>query len=398
MKSLPVPVFMYHTVGVAHPGWLWDFLTLDFNKFDTQMATLKRLGCNTVTLDELYDHMSAGTKLPRNPFVLTFDDGYLDNWVAVAPILKKYGFRGTVYVNPEFVDPAEQCRPTLEDVWAKRVSMEDIAWKGFLSWPEMRELEKQGVLDIQSHAMSHTWYFSGPKVVDYQHPFDSYIWMNWNKDINKKNAYMSEDPEANKEYGAPIYEHDKSLSIRRYFPNETIHNEMVKYVEQKGGRRYFESPQWREELDKVFVNISNDLPQGRYETEEEYEARLNYELYNSKNILEKQLNKKVDYLCWPGGGYNEKSVEKALQIYKSVTLGSADQTLKKNIFGDDPKTIKRMGIPYVLKNGTVLNFDNMMYLGGYSLYCYIKMFQGNKSFDFFRKVLKAANLVQAKLS
>ena len=42
--------------------------------------------------------------------VLTFDDGYLDNWVFAYPLLEKYNLRGTIFVNPEFVDPSLEIR------------------------------------------------------------------------------------------------------------------------------------------------------------------------------------------------------------------------------------------------------------------------------------------------
>ena len=393
MKDIPVPVFMYHSVGIYHPDWLWKFLTLEYRIFDQQMAVLKKNGCNSITLGELYDHMENGAALPKNPFVLTFDDGYADNWIAVAPILRKYGFTGTVYVNPEFVDPSEQCRPTLEDLWAKRVSIDDIPWKGFLSWPEMKKLEKEGILDIQSHAMSHTWYFSGPKLVDFQYPGDEYIWMNWNRYPKRKYAYMSEDPELYKDYGAPIYEHEKSLAVRRYFPNEDIRRQLIEYVNINGEKNYFRKNIWREKLKYVHDKISKELAEGRYESSDEYDERISYELQTSKEILEYKLNKKVEYLCWPGGGYNDEVVKRALAIYKSVTLGSRDKKKKKNITGENPKTIKRIGIPYVTLGD---NYNKIRYQGGYSLYYLIRTFQGNSFGNICRKMIKAWYMARLK--
>ena len=36
--------------------------------------------------------------------MLTLDDGYLDNWVFVLPLLRRYGMRATVFVSSEFID------------------------------------------------------------------------------------------------------------------------------------------------------------------------------------------------------------------------------------------------------------------------------------------------------
>lgn len=395
MTPVPVSVFMYHTVGRQHPDWLWRFLTIDYHKFDQQMATLKKMGCNTVTLGELYDYMANGTPLPKNPFVLTFDDGYLDNWVAVAPILKKYGFRGTVYMNPEFVDPSEICRPTLEDVWSKNASLSDLTWDGFLSWNEMRQLEKEGALDIQSHAMSHTWYFESSELIDFQHPNDPYIWMYWNRHQDKKYSYMADNVEKYKEYGAPIYKHGKSLAVRRYFPDENIHNELASFVTSEGQKAFFKDAKWKLTLESLHSELLQKYGEGRYEADGEYQKRIDYELHTSKQLLEENLNKKIDFFCWPGGGYNEYSLSKALGIYKSITLGSWDQQDKRNIPSDDPRQIKRTGLPHI--NYGPGEFD-IEYLGGMYMYLQIKSFQKSRVHNFLRKTVKAGALLSAKVA
>ena len=83
---------------------------------------------------ELFDHM-AGSKPPlRDSIFLSFDDGYLDNWTYVFPILKKYGMKATIFVSPDFVDPTETVRPNLDDQHAGRCTSEDLSPAGFLSW------------------------------------------------------------------------------------------------------------------------------------------------------------------------------------------------------------------------------------------------------------------------
>jgi len=394
VKSVHIPIFMYHSIGVIHDDWLWRYLTVHYQIFDHQMKILKRMGCHSVSLDEVYNHMKYGHILPSNPFVLTFDDGYSDNWIAAGPILKKYGFKGTVYVNPEFVDPRKGCRATLEDVWAGRCQENELEWKGFLSWDEMRNLEKEGVLDIQSHAMSHTWYFCDSNVIDFQNPDDQYVWMNWNNYPEKKYEYMQKDQELYKRYGTPIYEHGKSLQIRRYFQSTELDSKMTDYVEENGEKSFFLQPDWKSKLYKRYNSIKNQYT-GRMESDEEMLSRYHYELHRSKELLEKNLNKKVDYLCWPGGGYNELSSELGVKIYKSVVLGSSDQKNKKNIYGEDPKWMKRSGCDFISDSD---NFEDIKIFGGWSLYLLIKTMQGSKMHNFIRKILKAYHLFVHKMT
>ena len=103
---------------------------------------MRKKNFNTVSLQQLYDYMNEGIDIPKNSVVLTFDDGYLDNWVFAFPLLKKYGYTGTIYVNPEFVDPRNRCRKTLQDVWNGEIVIEKLKTTGFLSWHEMKEMIK----------------------------------------------------------------------------------------------------------------------------------------------------------------------------------------------------------------------------------------------------------------
>ena len=81
--------------------------------------------------------------------MLTFDDGYLDNWVFVWPLLRKYGMRATVFVTADFIEPDGPPRPTLEDVWGGKIRMEELQAAGFLRPSELRIMSESGVIDVQ---------------------------------------------------------------------------------------------------------------------------------------------------------------------------------------------------------------------------------------------------------
>jgi len=394
-KRVAVPVFMYHSVGIPNPNWVWKFLTIPHQIFEDHLRTLKRKGFNTIDLTELYDYVKEGKTIPFNSIVLTFDDGYLDNWVYAYPLLKKYGFKGTIYVNPEFVDPTEEYRPNLEDVWTGKAKEEELPSIGFLSWREMRQMEKDGVMAIQSHGMTHTWYFTGPEIVDFRHPGDPYVWMNWNKGPSKKHKYLAENQDDLIELGVPVYEHQKSLEARRYFPDESLRETLINYVKENGGKAFFENNSWREQLFRVVEDFKrkNTLHDG-YESELDQRNRFEWELKESKNILEKELGKKISFLCWPGGGKDVLSIELSKQYYLAVTSSSRDRIDKKNIYGEDPFIIRRVGIPYL---GNENNSNSIKYLPGLYLYWFIKEFRGSEYHRFIRKALKLYYLVKFKL-
>jgi len=341
-----VPVLMYHSIGNPDRNWIWHFLTCPWDVFEKQIQALSRRGFHTISLQELYDYMCTGKSLPPRPVVLTFDDGYLDNWIYAYPILKKYSFRGTIFVNPEFVDPTLEYRPNMDDIRNGRCSFEELQGSGFLSWREMREMEASGVIDIQSHALTHTWYFNSPAIIDFRHPGDGYIWLDWNKHPQTKHNYRSE--KYLPEYGSPVYSYGPSLITRKYFPDPTLKKVLVEYVGDRGGRAFFEKDNWRNKLQKLVRDYgeSHSL-NDRFETEIEYIERVEHELYHSKEIIGEKLGKQISFLCWPNGASNEITLRIASQTgYLSSTYSSRAKGFR-NKFGEDAARIKRISALHI---------------------------------------------------
>ena len=88
-----VPILMYHRIASV-PG---DRNALPEEKFEEQMRYLEENGFHSITVEELQAHFLHGKRLPKKPVVLTFDDGYEDNFSAALPILKKYRHVGNVF-------------------------------------------------------------------------------------------------------------------------------------------------------------------------------------------------------------------------------------------------------------------------------------------------------------
>ena len=66
------------------------------------------------------------------------------------------------------------------------------------------------------------------------------------------------------------------------------------------------------------------------ETDQEYENRIKYEIFESKRIIEEKLNKKVEFLCWPHGDNNEFAHKLAMEAgYLATTVGSKEKILEK---------------------------------------------------------------------
>lgn len=88
-----VPILMYHRIANI-PG---DRNALPQEKFAEQLAYLAAHNYHTITPQDLYNHYVNKTKLPKNPILLTFDDGYEDNYTKALPLLKKYNMTAVVF-------------------------------------------------------------------------------------------------------------------------------------------------------------------------------------------------------------------------------------------------------------------------------------------------------------
>lgn len=91
-RSRP-PILYYHRVSPDADTRVG--VTPD--RFRAQISGLFRLGFIGITLAEALSYGDIPTKDGRRPIVITFDDGYEDNYSHAAPILEEFGFRATVY-------------------------------------------------------------------------------------------------------------------------------------------------------------------------------------------------------------------------------------------------------------------------------------------------------------
>jgi len=371
MKSTPVPVIMYHSIGVVDEKWISRHLTYRWELFQQHLEWLRRMKFHTISLQQLYDHKKSNLNLPPNPVGLTFDDGYLDIWVFAYPFLKKYGFKGTLFVNPEFVSPLKTVRKNLDDVWQDSVTLEDLETKGFLSWEEIKIMEGEGIMDIQSHSMTHTWYFCQDEIIDFHHPGNNkYPWLFWNAFPERKHYFLDENQEHLVPYGTPVYRYGRSLGIRRYFEDEDLTNHLVSFVNKRGDD-FFKRQDWRSELfEQIKFYKSTRESKGRHETDEEQRRRFEYELKESKRILEEKLAKKISFLCWPGGAKTALSIKISHEAGYLASTYPSTRTVGKNIFQEDVSKLYRIGPPNVRFK------DRMYHLGGLALILQIFSFRG----------------------
>lgn len=99
-NSIWVPVLMYHHVGDLTPDQrahdpLASDLTVSPSDFDLQLKYFHDRGYHSISVAQLYDALTLGSKLPSKPIIFTFDDGYQDVFDNAISALQKYGYTGS---------------------------------------------------------------------------------------------------------------------------------------------------------------------------------------------------------------------------------------------------------------------------------------------------------------
>lgn len=355
-----VPVLMYHSIAPDQLLLPWKEIILPPDLFENQMAYLARHGFTALTLRDLFAARRESEPLPSKPIVLTFDDGFLDNWVFAYPILKKHGLKGTFFVSTDFVDRTEEYRPNLESVWTGQAAQEMLDWRGYLSWRELREMVESGVVDVQSHGTTHTWNFQGERIVDFHHPGDGYIWLGWNEHPEKKPESLKQDLSRLVAWGVPIYAYDRSLLGRQLHPDEGLRRHLVGWIGEHGRGAFFEKRGWTDELCEIAREYRRTSSQGEgLETEEEYWCRVKGELAGSKATIEAMLRKKVDFFCWPGDRWNGTLRKAAVEELGYLATTWDDGF---NARGEDPRNISRFFVGRLFGDRTPRFLDHLYFL------------------------------------
>ena len=121
-----IPVLMYHSIGSQYHC----SICVSEKQFTEQMDWLRDNGYHTLNLDEFYEALSTGAKLPEKPVMITFDDGFADNYRVAWPILEQHGFNATFFIVTGQVNPYN------------------------IDWPDLKELVSHGN-SIGSHTVDH---------------------------------------------------------------------------------------------------------------------------------------------------------------------------------------------------------------------------------------------------
>ncbi len=124
-----VPILMYHSISDSQDSSMY----VSPRNFERQMSFLNDRGYRVISLDELVDDIKQGRGNKAKTVVITFDDGFEDNYLKAFPILARYDFPATVFLATGYVGK-----------------------EGYLNWDQVNVMIRGGI-DFGSHTRNHAY-------------------------------------------------------------------------------------------------------------------------------------------------------------------------------------------------------------------------------------------------
>lgn len=130
--AVKVPIIIYHNVKPIYRGSIQQYaFSITPTTLEKHLKYFKEHGYTTISIDLLIDHFNKNIPLPPKPVILTFDDGWENQYIYAFPLLKKYNATAVFYIYTN-----------------------NIGHKNFLNWKEIKELDA-AKMTIGSHTESH---------------------------------------------------------------------------------------------------------------------------------------------------------------------------------------------------------------------------------------------------
>jgi hypothetical protein len=312
--SFSIPILYYHRIGAPDP----IHLSTPVELFERQMRFLAGRGVETLPLSRLPGLLAAGKAPLRPAVVITFDDGFRDNLLHAAPVLKHYGFHATVFQITSLIRPFDQPPvAAARDFTAAHTAARRGDYGDFLSRAELVELAASEMFEIHSHSHAHRQVFSAPVVKNF-FPTEERHW-------GVLSCY--EQPLSNDEW--PVLERTSGLVTRAWQPDCGA----IAAFRQQHGSAW--KTRFRELATGKLAAFFHEETPSAWKERVEKDLRLGEELTAAFHEPGKGV------LCWPWGAQSPEGTRLARECgYAGAVLTSTGP----NAPGTDPFLLKRFPV------------------------------------------------------
>ncbi|MCI8554088.1 MAG: polysaccharide deacetylase family protein [Clostridiales bacterium] len=136
-ESVRLPIIMYH--GLLKEEKRQGKFVISPADFEADLQYLKENGYHTVVLQDVINYVKEGTPLPEKPVMLTFDDGYYNNYLYAFPLLRQYESKIVLSPIGRYADEYSQ-------------KDRDHANYSHATWEELDEMVRSGLVEVQNHS------------------------------------------------------------------------------------------------------------------------------------------------------------------------------------------------------------------------------------------------------
>ena len=139
-----MPTLMYHKIGDPTPGSKLAKLWVTPDDFRRQLVYLRDHGYTSIDFRDWRDAEKGIKPLPDKPVLITFDDGYMNNYELAYPILREFKMKGCIFLVYETMEKHNGWHDPASEPWLK-----------MLTWAQIKEMQDSGVIEFGSHTMRH---------------------------------------------------------------------------------------------------------------------------------------------------------------------------------------------------------------------------------------------------
>lgn len=134
-KAAKIPVLVYHSVRphIAGESAYQDAYDVSPELLESELVYIAKGGYTTIAFADVEKYWKDGTPLPTKPVILSFDDGWKNEYTYAFPLLKKYHMKATFFI---FTNPIDHKK------------------SHWMSWAEVLEMDKAG-MEIGGHTRTH---------------------------------------------------------------------------------------------------------------------------------------------------------------------------------------------------------------------------------------------------
>lgn len=135
-EGVQVPIVMYHSV-LKDEKYHGKYV-ISPAEFENDILYLKEHGYTTILMEDLINYTKGG-ELPEKPVILTFDDGYYNNYLYAFELAKKYRVKFVISPIGRYTDLYSG-------------TGEANAYYSHATWEQLKEMADSGLVEVQNHS------------------------------------------------------------------------------------------------------------------------------------------------------------------------------------------------------------------------------------------------------